>query len=177
MNRIAILGAGLSGLNCAKHLETIPNTKIDIFEKTDKIGGRVKTDVIDGFYLDHGFQVFLKNYPEARLSFDYSKLDFYPFSPGAYLNGVYNGDPIREPGLILSGLFSNIGSIKDKILLLKLRFEENKTNFSSIKTTKEFLREYGFSHKIIKNFFTPFFSGVFLNNKLENDPRFFFIFI
>ena len=40
-------------------------------------------------------------------------------------------------------------------------------------TTLEFLEQYGFSDKFIKNFFMPFFSGIFLENKLETSSKFF----
>ena len=97
---------------------------IDIFEKNASIGGRIKTDEIDGFLLDHGFQVFLSNYPEAKQAFDYSNLKLSEFKAGAKIDGKYVGDPFREPEVLLPTLFSNIGTLKDKLLILKLRFEK-----------------------------------------------------
>jgi len=168
--KIAILGAGLSGLNCAKHLETLEEVEIDLFEKTNRIGGRIKTDKVDGFLLDRGFQVFLPNYPEAKKCFNYQKLSLHAFKPGARIDNFYVGDPIRDPGTLLETLTAPIGSIKDKLLILKLRKEKN---FGTASTTMQFLKEYGFSDKIIQQFFIPFFSGVFLNRELNNKPDFF----
>jgi len=168
---IAIMGAGLSGLNCAKNLESLPNVNIDLFEKESSIGGRIKTDEVDGCLLDHGFQVFLPNYPEAKKAFAHKKLNLSAFKAGAKINGNYVGDPFREPQVLFSTLLSPIGSIKDKLLILKLRYE--KAVPSDGQTALHFLKNYGFSKKVINNFFRPFFSGVFLNKELENDANFF----
>ena len=153
--RVAIIGAGLAGLNCAKFLEKNDNIQIDLYEKTNTIGGRIKTDEIDGFLLDHGFQVFLSRYPEAKRTFDYKKLTLNPFLPGSYIDHHYVGDPLRNFADFFPSLFSKIGTIKDKLLILKLRFEN--PDHSKDLTTMEFLRDYGFSEKIIQNFFVPFF--------------------
>tara|TARA_B100000925_G_scaffold291798_1_gene281498 strand:- start:2705 stop:3853 length:1149 start_codon:yes stop_codon:yes gene_type:complete len=169
--RVAIIGAGLAGLNCAKYLENDDNILIDLFEKTNSIGGRIKTEEVDGFLLDHGFQVFLARYPEAQKSFDFKKLTLNPFLPGANIDHRYIGDPLRNISDLIPSLFSDIGTIKDKLLILKLRFES--PDSSKDLTTMEFLRDYGFSEKIINKFFIPFFSGVFLNTKLENNSTFF----
>ena len=75
--RIVIIGAGLSGLACARVLAKsgIPFTLI---EASNGVGGRVRTDVVDGYRLDRGFQVFLPAYPEARSVLDYEALDLRP---------------------------------------------------------------------------------------------------
>ena len=168
---IAIIGAGLAGLNCAKNLEQLTDATIDLYEKNQAIGGRIQTDEVDGFLLDHGFQVFLSKYPEAMKTFDYGKLNLYPFTAGAHINGRYVGDPTREPGSLGSTLLAPIGTMKDKLLILKMRF--NPPGPKQNQTARELLHEYGFSEKIIKNFFQPFFSGVFLNRELENSADFF----
>jgi hypothetical protein len=169
--KIAIIGTGIAGLNCAKQLEKNPNITIDMYEKKAAIGGRIQTDEVDGFLLDHGFQVFLSKYPEAMKAFDYDKLDLCPFKAGAKINGHYVGDPIREPRSLPSTIFAPIGSIKDKLLILKMRLKHPTPK--KHQTALEFLRDYGFSERIIDNFFKPFFSGVFLNNELENSAHFF----
>ncbi len=62
---VIIVGAGLAGLSCAQRLE---RSGVDflILEASGRIGGRVKTDAVDGFLLNHGFQVLQTAYPEAQ---------------------------------------------------------------------------------------------------------------
>ena len=62
---VAIIGGGLAGLRCAMALEEA-GVDFKLFEAGDEFGGRVRTDVVEGYRLDRGFQVFLTAYPEAR---------------------------------------------------------------------------------------------------------------
>ena len=64
-HKIHIIGAGVSGLIAAQVLEEKGFSPI-IMEATDRVGGRVKTDIVDGYQLDHGFQVLLTAYPAAQ---------------------------------------------------------------------------------------------------------------
>ncbi|MFM9130968.1 MAG: NAD(P)-binding protein, partial [Actinomycetes bacterium] len=78
---VAIIGAGLAGLSCAKELQ---RNKINfhIFESSESVGGRVKTDNIDGFLLDRGFQLYNPSYSEGMKILDYDKLNEKSFTPG-----------------------------------------------------------------------------------------------
>ncbi|MEE4364322.1 MAG: NAD(P)-binding protein, partial [Desulfotignum sp.] len=78
---VIIIGAGISGLACAKTLMQ-EDLRFLILEAGQKVGGRIKSDHVDGFILDHGFQVLQTAYPEARSQLDYDALDLKPFSPG-----------------------------------------------------------------------------------------------
>jgi phytoene dehydrogenase-like protein len=62
--RVLIIGAGLAGLACASRLAQ-SGIACKVFEGSDDVGGRVRTDRVEGFQLDRGFQVFLTGYPEA----------------------------------------------------------------------------------------------------------------
>ena len=68
--KVIIVGAGVAGMACAVTLaeKGIP---FQILEASDGVGGRVRTDVVDGFLLDRGFQIFLTSYPEAQRLLDY----------------------------------------------------------------------------------------------------------
>ncbi len=109
---VVIIGAGLAGLACARvlHQAGIPFL---ILEATDGIGGRVRTDRLDGFLLDRGFQVLQTAYPEARRVLDYRALDLKPFAPGAlvYWQGRLHrlGDPFRRPQQLLTTLLAPVG--------------------------------------------------------------------
>ena len=70
-----------------------------VLEAGDGVGGRVRTDAVDGFLLDRGFQIFLTSYPEAQEALDYPALDLRPFYAGAlvrWAGGFHRvADPLR----------------------------------------------------------------------------------
>lgn len=179
--KIYIVGAGISGLIAAYELERAGYSPI-ILEASDQVGGRVRTDEEDGFLLDRGFQVLLTAYPEAQRYLDYNALNLQRFDPGALIlkpgNSFFIHDPFREPAKMISMAFSPVGTLMDKIKMLQLTktlkskkvdelFEEPSL------TTLQFLTDYGFSKKIIQNFFKPFFRGIFLENELDTSSRMF----
>ncbi len=179
--KIAIVGAGVSGLIAAQVLE-FRGYSPSIYEASDRAGGRVKTDVVNGYQLDHGFQVLLDAYPVARNYLDYTALDLTKFLPGATLfkNGrqVTLGDPLRNLSLLLPTLSSGIGTFGDKWKIFKLNRElKNKAIESIFRETEistlDYLKVKGFSDEIIKDFFQPFFSGIFLEPNLDTSSRMF----
>jgi hypothetical protein len=78
---VFIVGGGLAGLCCARTLRE-KGVRFQILEASDQIGGRVRTDEVDGYLLDRGFQVLLTAYPEARRLLDYGRLELKSFAPG-----------------------------------------------------------------------------------------------
>ena len=178
---ITIIGAGISGLTAAVYLHK-KGFKIHILEASDRAGGRIKTDLVNGFRLDHGFQVLLSEYPETKALLDYKKLSLKRFLPGATV--LYDGgqfeiaDPFRRPSAIFQTIFAPVGSLKDKINTFFLKNKLLKKNLNSIFTqteisTVEQLSVYGFSNKMIERFYKPFFSGIFLENNLSTSNRMF----
>jgi phytoene dehydrogenase-like protein len=91
-----IVGAGVAGLSCALELKR-KGIEFVILEASDAVGGRVRTDRVDGFLLDRGFQVFLTAYPEARRVLDYSSLDLKAFYPGALLRVNRSFKRVSDP--------------------------------------------------------------------------------
>jgi protoporphyrinogen oxidase len=179
--KIAIVGAGVSGLIAAQVLES-RGYYPTIYEASDRAGGRVKTDVVNGYQLDHGFQVLLDAYPMARNYLDYTTLGLTKFLPGATLfkNGrqVTLGDPLRNLSLLLPTLSSGIGTFGDKWKIFKLNRELKNKAIESIFTetetsTLDYLKAKGFSNGIINDFFQPFFSGIFLEPNLDTSSRMF----
>ncbi|MDX1350798.1 MAG: FAD-dependent oxidoreductase [Putridiphycobacter sp.] len=178
---IHIIGAGISGLIAATVLENNGYKPI-ILDNTDRAGGRVKTDIVEGYQLDHGFQVLLTAYPAAQKYLNYEALELQPFLPGAaiFTNGTQKiiGDPLRNLGLLFPTLRSGIGNITDKIKILQLNAYLKKTSIAAIfsapeKTTHQYLVDFGFSETIITTFFKPFFSGIYLEPDLNTSSRMF----
>ncbi|CAN5909841.1 NAD(P)/FAD-dependent oxidoreductase [soil metagenome] len=174
--KVIVVGAGLSGLTCAKVLHQ-RGAEVIVFEASDGVGGRVRTDKHDGFLLDRGFQVYFTAYPAARHHLDHAELDLRPFDPGAI---VFSGrdrsvvsDPTRDPGSITSSLTSDVGTVGDKVRILKLiagNIAGGARSAGEITgvhpTSLDYLREKGFSERFIDNFFRPFYGGILLDRSL-----------
>ena len=179
--KIHIIGAGISGLIAAQILEN-HGYHPTIIEASSTVGGRVKSDIVNGYTLDHGFQVLLTSYPAAKKYLNYEALDLQKLLPGATLfkNGKAQtiGDPLRSLSLLFPTLLSTVGTLADKIKILKLNALLKKKKNTLIfqteeKTTLQYLKDFGFSDEIITDFFKPFFSGIFLETELETSSRMF----
>jgi phytoene dehydrogenase-like protein len=178
---ITIIGAGISGLTAAVYLHQ-KGYKIQILEASDRAGGRIKTDIIDGFRLDRGFQVLLTEYPETKALLDYKKLNLKRFLPGAtvlYDEGQFEiADPFRRPTATFATLLAPVGSLKDKINTFFLKNKLIKIAVADVFKQPEVdtisqLKKYGFSPKMIDRFYKPFFSGIFLENDLKTSSNMF----
>lgn len=178
---VTIIGAGISGLSAAIHLQR-QGFAVKILEASDRAGGRIKTDVVKGFLLDRGFQVLLTSYPEAKELLDYDSLSLKRFLPGAtvlYDGGTFEiADPFRRPSALLATAFAPVGSWRDKantfFLKKKLVSKSIETLFAQKQQSSyDQLKAYGFSQKMIDRFFKPFFSGIFLEDDLQTPNRMF----
>ena len=178
---VGIIGGGISGLIAAKVLED-NGISPTIIEATDRVGGRVKTDIIDGYQLDHGFQVLLTNYPAAQKYLDYPSLNLQKFLHGSQIfhngAGTVIGDAFRKFGFLFPTIFSSAGSFGDKMKVLKLNKQLKRKSLDAIfaekeKTTLQYLKDFGFSNKMIQRFFKPFFTGIFLETELKTSSRMF----
>jgi phytoene dehydrogenase-like protein len=181
MTDVVIIGAGLAGLSCALSLEGAGVTTA-LLEATDRPGGRVRTDTVDGFRLDRGFQVMLTAYPEARRLLDYDRLQLRKFEPGALVwdNGKFHrfADPFRNPLGAAKLIFDPIVPWADKRNVAKLRSRVQRGAYAEIfarpeKTTRDYLKAVPFTPNIVERFFEPFFGGVFLERELVTSSRFF----
>ena len=101
MRRIAVVGAGLSGLTAGIYLSR-QNLEVTLYEASDRVGGRVTTDYIDGYICDRGFQVINPSYPEIRRLNGLKDLEFSPISPNVRVDGIPYG--ISHPINILRAL-------------------------------------------------------------------------
>lgn len=172
---VIIVGGGLAGLSCAVQLKKA-GLRIQLLEQAGEVGGRVRTDEQEGFRLDRGFQVMLTAYPRCQALLDYDALHLGLFEPGAVvqLSGGKRcsvSDPFRQPLRALPTVWAPIGTIKDKWHVLRLRallgsdVPDRVPEWTDV-SAEEWLREFGFSSKMISRFFRPFFTGIFLDRSL-----------
>lgn len=178
---VVIIGAGLAGMRCAELLQKAGFETL-LLEAADAPGGRVRTDLVEGFRLDRGFQILLTAYPETKAVLNYRALKLRKFIPGALVwhGGKFHRfvDPWREPIHATRFLFDDVVTFGDKwrIALLRARVSRGKPEALFQKgdqTTREFLRGFGFSAKMIERFFAPFFGGVFLEGELQTSAHYF----
>ncbi|MBO0935723.1 FAD-dependent oxidoreductase [Fibrella sp. HMF5335] len=183
---ILIVGAGMAGLTCANYLHR-QGRDVLLLDAADAVGGRVRTDVVNGFRLDRGFQILLTAYPEARQLLNYSALDLQLFRSGARIHHDEAGNkdhwmrllnPFKEPFSVFETLVSPVGTLPDKIRIVNLIRQVQGLSTEDMfgqpaTTTLTYLHEQGFSEQMINRFFRPFFGGVFLEDDLTTSSNFF----
>ncbi len=182
MKRIVIVGAGIAGLQAATYLyrRKVPFL---LLEQSMHAGGRVRSDVVDGFILDHGFQVLQTNYPSVQHSFDLKALDLQAFDSGAKLwwQGQWASflNPLRA-GLRFLKFVPEVISLKDLILLgrlwINLHWYRDLAS-NSVETTAALLKRWEFSESFQSKFFKPFFRGIYLDQNLKQPASLFFFFM
>ena len=179
--KVAIIGAGISGLTAALYLKRA-NIPFEVFEKTAEVGGRMKSELVEGLIVDHGFQIFLTSYPEALSVVNYADLEFTPLTKGftlcknkkkyflEYPNGRYRNvfNMLRYPFMDIKSLW-NMAKI-----VVYLRSTSLKKIFSQKDIpTHKFLKNRGLSDDFISHTLQPFLKGIFLENNLETSSKVF----
>ncbi|NNL31003.1 MAG: NAD(P)-binding protein, partial [Gemmatimonadetes bacterium] len=119
-----VIGAGLSGLAAARQLVE-QGIDAHVVDASDAVGGRVRTDEVDGFRLDRGFQVLLTAYEELQAQVDLARLDLATFKAGSMIWTGKRletlGDPYRNPSSVISTLGAQVGTMTDKMKVASLR--------------------------------------------------------
>ncbi len=178
-SQVVIIGAGLAGLVCAQDLSSA-GIECRILEASDGVGGRVRTDVVDGFQLDRGFQILLTAYPEVQRRLDMDALGLSMFEPGAVIRargGFHRvADPLRRPQLIPKTMTAPIGTLADKVRLARLVLDVRSHSVPDLlrradMTTAERLARCGFSSTMIESLWRPLFAGIQLDPDLEVSSR------
>lgn len=181
---VVVVGAGLSGLAAARYL-TRRGVEVVVLEGSDAVGGRIRTDVVDGYRLDRGFQLYNPAYPEGARVLDHRALDLKPFVAGARIVLERGGrrrvqriaDPRRKPSWALPSLRAGIGSP-----LATARFGAYAASCAirSVPdlgrapdvTSEQALRRAGVDRTLMETVLRPFLSGVFLESELATSRRF-----
>jgi phytoene dehydrogenase-like protein len=183
--QVAVVGAGLAGLVAARQLARA-GQEVLLFDPLDEPGGRMRTETVEGFRLDVGFQVLLTGYPAVREELDLAALRLHAFEPGCIV--VRDGklyslpDALRLHGRWLEALLFPLASLGDKLRTASLRNRLRRAEPESLlqgptRMAAAWLREQGFSERFLSAFWIPFFSAVFLDPPLEvNSGLFQFVF-
>jgi phytoene dehydrogenase-like protein len=175
------VGAGAAGLACARDLAAAGRS-VRVLEASDDVGGRMRTDRVDGFLVDRGFHVFNTSYPQVKQRLRLRDLRLRPFTPGV-LTHTDKGrlrltDPSRDPRSVAGLLRGRLAGPRDLLALGALSARDmfgprSRIERAEDRTTRTALAAAGFSEEFVERFFRPFLSGIFLEDRLETSSRFF----
>ncbi|GAB7008568.1 NAD(P)/FAD-dependent oxidoreductase [Halorubrum trueperi] len=176
-----VVGGGLAGLVAATRLAEAGAT-VTLYERRPEVGGRVRTETVDGFTLDRGFQVLFEGYPAVAAELDADALDLRRFAPGATIcrpgSRSVLSDPFRDPRTAISSLGNDEVSLSDKLRTLALRYDLSKRDEADFfagrdASIREYLRDWGFADDYLANFVEPFYGGITLDRSLSTSKHVF----
>lgn len=177
---VVVVGAGLAGLATAIRLQR-RGLEVLLVDAADAPGGRVRTDVVDGFRFDRGFQLYNPAYPEGARMFDHEEAQLRPFTAGAAiaLNGrrYRLADPRRRPQWLLDSLRAHVGGLIPMARLGAYAGRCSTTRPQRLATRpdisiKEVFDRGGMTGNLQSNLLQPFLAGVFLEDELATSRRF-----
>ncbi|MFI9244854.1 NAD(P)/FAD-dependent oxidoreductase [Streptomyces sp. NPDC053086] len=178
---VVVVGAGLAGLACARDLRA-RGLRVSVLEAQDRVGGRMRTDRVEGCVVDRGFQVFNTAYPQVRRRLTLQELRLRPFTPGFLVHTgrgrLRFADPTRAPRQALRGLVGGVAGPRDLTALAAVTGWDMLAPAALVRrsrdtSTRRALSAAGFSEGFVERFFRPFLSGVFLEEDLATSSRFF----
>lgn len=169
-----IAGGGLAGLACAKALNGT-GAQVTLLEGSERVGGRVASDEVEGFIIDRGFQVLLAAYPEIDRQLDRGALDLRPFERGALVRRGRKAipitdpfaNPLKVPRMAVGGLLRP----RDAVATLKL-LREARSGGGQDRTILAALESAGVSGAMLEGFWRPFLAGITLDRGLQSSSRF-----
>lgn len=178
---VIVVGAGLAGLSAATHLQR-HGIQVLVCEAADAVGGRVRTDSVEGFQLDRGFQVLLPAYPELRQQVDLTQLALRPFTRGVvvadadgqwWLAGPWHG---RQAAAGVFGFLRHRPA--DAAALAALVVRDGLGPIAAVRqrtmsSTAAELERWRVSGRTVDEILRPFLAGVFLDPDLSTSARLF----
>ncbi len=169
---VIVVGAGLAGLNAAQLIHA-GGRSVLVLEAADAIGGRVRTDEVDGLQLDRGFQILNPAYPELQRLGILEELDLRPFDAGVMIaleDGIRRiGDPRRRPQWLLSSITAEIGDLRAKARMIatlgRIWLQGSLDNpIARSGSVADALQLDGIHGHVYERALRPFLTGVFLDD-------------
>jgi phytoene dehydrogenase-like protein len=177
---VIVVGAGLAGLAAARRLAE-HGVDVSVLEASDGVGGRVRSDRVDGVVLDRGFQLLNPAYPEAARVLDLARLDLRPFAPGliSMTDGgpARLGDPRRRPRWATDALARRTGRLGGRLRFAAYAAATVRTPVRGLEARDDMPAEVallsaGVDPDLLASVLRPFLSGVFLEDRLATSRRF-----
>jgi phytoene dehydrogenase-like protein len=178
-NDVTVVGAGLAGLLCARLLQRSGLDTL-VLEASDAVGGRVRTDVVDGFRCDRGFQLLNPAYPAVRRHVDLEALDLQVFGRGVEVvrddEVALLADPARHPGALAGTLRS--GYVRPAELARLGRWiAPSLGNVDRLlarpdRTLAEDWAESGVDGRLRREVLAPFLTGVLADDREETSATY-----
>ncbi len=177
---VIVVGAGLAGLVAARTIAEAGRNVL-LLEAGDAVGGRVRTDRVDGYLLDRGFQLYNPAYPEGRRQLDHETLRLRPFTRGVVLRHsgrrVKLADPRDVPRWSPNALRAPLGSLRQRVALARYLRRCATTRTTELThevdtSARAALVGAGVATEAVDEFLRPFLAGVFLEPELATSRRF-----
>jgi protoporphyrinogen oxidase len=174
---VVIIGAGVAGLAAARRL-SIAGREVCVIDASDEIGGRIRTDQVDGLLLDRGFQLYNPSYSEGISVLDLKALDVKSFSPGVIVSidgrNYKMADPKREPSWAIDSLLAPVGKMSSKVKFAKyaISLALAKTGSKTYDQRTDAFLQAKFGRDLTDKVLRPFLAGVFLEPELATSKRF-----
>ena len=173
--RIGIVGAGISGLATAFHLERLrPDWQVTVFEARPRPGGTMQTVEVDGFLFEAGSNGFLTNKPYTLDLVEQAGASdlLMPSNDAARIRYVYDGRLKRLPDGPKSFLTTPLLTIPQRLRVLAEPFIPRRRSQG-----EETLREFGdrrLGPAFTRQFLDPMSAGIFAStpDRLSVDAAF-----
>ena len=173
---VAVIGAGLAGLTCATRLEDA-GLEVRVLEKSDRVGGRIGSDVIDGYRVDRGFMWFDAAHPDVREVLDVAALNPRPIERGMVLAHPEGYRILQgSQASMIAAIRSGLGQPQDIARLVRwsdpLRRPVERVTNGADMTLQQSLDQHGISGRIREQVLRPFFRLVFGDEDLQTSYQY-----
>ncbi|WGY04834.1 NAD(P)/FAD-dependent oxidoreductase [Nocardioides sp. QY071] len=175
---VLVVGGGLAGLACATRLHREGVAAL-VVEAGDRVGGRVRSDVVDGFTVDRGFQVINTAYPALRRAVRLRDLDLRPLPSGIRVrrDGRLHDlpHPASSPTAPLRALASSATGLRGKAALARYAGSVLATDAGRLKQRRDVTAGEAWATLptgLVRDVLVPFVSGVVLEDELTTSRMF-----